>query len=92
MIFLDQAELRARDRHDLTLQYWRTNVDRLLEFNERPVLDGAGAVSAERARSVAYQRYEAFDAQRRRDEALEADAEDLRALESLEKQIKKENK
>jgi len=40
----------------------------------------------------ALQRYEAFDAQRRRDEALEADAEDLRALESLEKQIKKENK
>ena len=92
VIFLDQAELRARDRQDLTLDYWRNNVDRLLEFNERPVLDGAGAISAERARTVAYQRYEAFDAQRRRDEALEADAEDLRALESLEKQIKKENK
>ena len=92
VIFLDQAELRARNRKDLTLDYWRNNVDRLLEFNERPVLDGAGAISAERARSVAYQRYEAFAAQRRRDEALEADAEDLRALESLEKQIKKENK
>jgi|GEM_PF-6052900 len=57
-------------------------VDRLLEFNERPVLDGAGAVSADRARAVAHQHYEAFDARRRRDEALEADAEDLRPLES----------
>jgi len=91
VIFLDQAELRARDRRDLTLDYWRNNVDRLLEFNERPVLDGAGAVSAERAREVAHQRYDEFDARRRRDEAMEADAEDLRELEALEKRIRKDS-
>lgn len=88
VIFLEQAELRAKDRKDLTLDYWRSNVDRLLEFNERPVLEGAGAISAERARQVAHERFEQFDAQRRRDEALEADAEDLRELEALEKQAK----
>ena len=92
VIFLEQAELRAKDRKDLTLDYWRSNVDRLLEFNERPVLEGAGAISAERARQVAHERFEQFDAQRRRDEALEADAEDLRELEALEKQAKKEGK
>ncbi|MBF5058386.1 hypothetical protein Y5W_03680 [Alcanivorax sp. 521-1] len=91
VIFLEQAELRAKDRKDLTLDYWRSNVDRLLEFNERPVLEGAGAISAERARQVAHERFEQFDAQRRRDEALEADAEDLRELEALEKQVKKGN-
>lgn len=32
VIFLEQAELRARERKDLTLGYWRQNVDRLLEF------------------------------------------------------------
>ncbi|ATJ81535.1 virulence RhuM family protein [Halomonas beimenensis] len=92
VIFLEQAELRAKARQDLTLDYWRQNVDRLLEFNERPVLEGAGAISSERARQVAHERFEQFDAQRRRDEALEADAEDLRELEALEKQVKKEDK
>jgi len=90
VIFLEQAELRAKERKDLTLDYWRHNVDRLLEFNERPILDGAGAISAERAKEIAHERYEQFDAQRRRNEALEADAEDLRELEALEERIKKE--
>ena len=90
VIFLEQAELRARERKDLTLDYWRHNVDRLLEFNERPILDGAGSISRDRMEQIAHQRYEQFDAQRRRDEALEADAEDLRELEALEKRIKKE--
>ncbi len=90
VIFLEQAELRARERKDLTLTYWRHNVDRLLEFNERPVLDGAGSISRDRMEQIAHERYEQFDAQRRREEALEADAEDLRELEALEERIKKE--
>jgi hypothetical protein len=90
VIFLEQAELRAKERKDLTLDYWRNNVDRLLEFNERPVLDGAGSISRDRMEQIAHERYEQFDARRRRDEALEADAEELRELEALEQRIKKE--
>jgi len=90
VIFLEQAELRAKERKDLTLDYWRHNVDRLLEFNERPILDGAGSISRDRMEQIAHERYEQFDAQRRQNEALEADAEDLRELEALEKQVKKE--
>ncbi|WP_019627732.1 virulence RhuM family protein [Thioalkalivibrio sp. AKL10] len=89
VIFLEQAELRAKERKDLTLDYWRHNVDRLLEFNERPILDGAGSISRGRMEQIAHERYEQFDAQRRRDEALEADAEELRELEALEEQVKK---
>jgi len=88
VIFLEQAELRAKDRQQLTLDYWRQNVDRLLEFNDRPVLHGAGKVSAERMKQVAHERYEQFDTQRRSAEALAADAEDLRALEAVEKRAK----
>jgi hypothetical protein len=47
VIFLEQAELRAKGRQQLTLDYWRSNVDRLLDFNERPVLKGAGKISSE---------------------------------------------
>lgn len=88
VIFLEQAELRARERKDLTLDYWRNNVDRLLEFNERPVLEGAGSISAKQTEKIAHDRYDEFDAKRRRDEAREADAEDLRELEAWEQEIK----
>lgn len=86
VIFLEQAELRVKERKQLTLDYWRQNVDRLLEFNERPVLQGAGRISAKQMKGIAHERYEAFDARRRSAEALAADAEDLRMLESVEKQ------
>ncbi|MAN52544.1 MULTISPECIES: virulence RhuM family protein [unclassified Marinimicrobium] len=92
VIFLEQAELRAKGRKDLTLDYWRNNVDRLLEFNERPVLQGVGAMSAEQAKHVVHERYEQFDTQRRQNEALEADAEDLKALEALEQEVKQKGK
>lgn len=88
VIFLEQAELRAKERKDLTLDYWRQNVDRLLEFSERPVLDGKGSVSSERMKAIAQERYEAFDANRRLAEAKAADEEDLQALEAIEKQVK----
>ncbi len=87
MIFLEQAELRAKERRQLTLDYWRQNVDRLLEFNERPVLDGAGTISHESMKQIARDRYESFDAQRRSEEARQADAEDLQELEAIAKEL-----
>ncbi|MFZ4550247.1 MAG: virulence RhuM family protein [Aquabacterium sp.] len=88
VIFLEQAELRAKDRQQLTLDYWRQNVDKLLAFNDRAILQGAGSVSNERMKQVAYERYERFDAQRRQADALAADAEDMKALEAVEKRVK----
>lgn len=85
VVFLETAELRTKDRQQITLDFWRQNVDRLLAFSERPVLQNAGSISAEQARTVAHERYESFDIRRRQAEALAADAEDLRALEEIEK-------
>jgi len=92
VIFLEQAELRAKERKDLTLDYWRHNVDRLLDFNERPVLTHNGSVSAEQMKTVAHGRYDSFDGRRRSAEALGADAEDLKALEAVEAQAKRDRK
>lgn len=89
VIFLEQAELRAKGRQELTLSYWRENVDRLLIFSERPVLHGAGRISAEQAQAVAHERYEQFDAERRRADALAADATDLAEIEALERRATK---
>lgn len=87
-MFLEQAELRVMQRQDLTLDYWRQNVDRLLEFNDRDVLQGAGAIRHDAMTRVAQARYDAFDAHRRR-EAIAADADDLRELEAAEKALAK---
>ncbi len=92
VIFLEQAELRAKQRQDLTLDYWHRNVDRLLEFNERPVLDRLGSLTAEEARTLAEDHYETFDAHRRQQEVLAANAEDLMELEQIEEGLKQRPK
>lgn len=89
VIFLEQAELRAKDRQQLSLDYWRQNVDRLLAFSERPVLANAGSISAADMKTIATDHYEEFDSRRRGAEALEADAEDLKELEVVEKKVKR---
>ncbi len=88
VIFLEQAELRVKQQQDLTLDFWRDNVDRLLEFNGRAVLEGAGRVSHSDMKRVAERRYEEFDENRRVAEAKAADVEDLKELEALEKRVK----
>jgi len=88
VIFLEQAELRVKERNTLTLAYWRENVDRLLVFNDRPVLTHAGSVSNEEMKAIAHDRYDVFDQNRCHAEALAADAEDLKTLELIEKQAK----
>jgi hypothetical protein len=89
VIFLEQAELRVKQKKDLTLDYWRASVDKMLTSNEQPLLEGPGAVSHDDMKLVAHERYDAFDENRRAAEALAADAEDLKEIESLEEQLKK---
>ena len=92
VIFLEQAELRAKQQQDLTLDYWRSSVDRMLASNDQPLLSGPGAVSREDMKTIAENRYEEFDAKRRHNEALESDAEDLKAIESLERDLTKKGR
>ncbi|MHB1308650.1 MAG: virulence RhuM family protein [Limisphaerales bacterium] len=89
VIFLEQAELRAKQHKDLTLDFWRGSVDRMLAANDQPLLDGPGTVSHEAMKSITAERYESFDTQRRHQEAIAADAGDLKAIEDLEKDLKR---
>lgn len=88
VIFLEQAELRVKERKTLTLAYWRENVDRLLVFNDRPVLAHSGSISNEDMKAIAHDRYDAFEQNRRQAEALAADEDDIKSLELVEKQAK----
>lgn len=92
VIFLEQAELRVKQQKELTLDFWRNNVDRMLAFNDQAILDGAGSVSRENMEKIARERYELFDQQRRIAEAEAADAADLKEIEQLEQDLKYKDK
>ncbi len=88
VIFLEQAELRVKQKQSLNLDFWRNNVDKMLVFNDQRVLQGAGSVSRERMEQVAHERYARFDTQRREAERIEADMDDLEEIERIEQDIK----
>ncbi|MED5491002.1 MAG: virulence RhuM family protein [Pseudomonadota bacterium] len=92
VIFLEQAELRVKQQKELTLDFWRNNIDKMLAFNDQPILAGAGSVSRENMERIARERYEVFDQQRRIAEAKAADAADLKEIEQLEQDLKHKGK
>lgn len=91
-MFLDFAELRAEQRKHLQLSDWRQYIDSFMAFNEQPLLRSAGSISHEHMKHVAHERYEQFDQCRRESEAHAADANELAALEHLEKRLSREKK
>ena len=90
-IFLTSAEMRVQDRRDLTLDYWRDNVDNLLAFQGMDVLQDKGSVSNAQMESHVREIYADFDTKRKHLEAQQADADDLKLLEDIEKRILKQD-
>ena len=87
ILFLDSAELRVKERKDLTLSYWRNNVDALLQFQGKELLQGKGTVSrkqmVERVKAV----YAEFDQRRKQACIREEELEEIRALKQLEESV-----
>jgi hypothetical protein len=83
VIFLETAELRVKERKDINLDFWRNNVDRILEFNDRNVLRDAGSISKIQMEEKVMQIYSEFDKKRKLHEAEQADLDDLKLLEEL---------
>ena len=91
-IFLTSAEERVKGRRDLTLDYWRKNVDNLLTFQEKDILQKKGSVSNAEAEEIVRNVYDIFNAKRKQLDAQIADAEDLKMLEDLERSIMEKGK
>lgn len=92
VIFLESAELRVKNRNDLTIDYWRNNVNQLLTFNDYEVLQDAGSISQKAMEQIVGERYLAFDARRKAEDAAQADRDDLAELENMEKMVAKRKK
>ena len=86
------TEYLVKGRRDLTLDYWRKNVDNLLTFQEKDILQGKGSVSNAEAEETVRSRYDIFNAKRKQLDAQDADAEDLKMLEDLERSILEKDK
>ena len=71
----------------MTLDYWRKNVDNLLTFQDKDILQGKGSVTNAEAEEIVRSRYDIFNAKRKQLDAQVADAEDIKMLEDLERSI-----
>lgn len=89
VIFLETAELRVKERKDINLNFWRENVDRILQFNDKNILQNAGSISNAQMEEKVKQIYTQFDQKRKKFEAEQADLEDLKTLEERIKKSKK---
>jgi len=87
-IFLETAELTVKERKDLTVGFWKENVDRLLNFQNKNILKGSGSISNAQMESMVEKVYEAFDQTRKKYEAKLADQDDLNEIKALENQVK----
>lgn len=88
MVFLESAELRAKNRQDITMDFWRENIDKIITFNDKELLKGNGTISNEQMKKLVGKVYEEFDSKRKHFEAQQADLYDLKEIEALEKDIK----
>lgn len=88
-ILLESAELHVKMRKDLTLDFWRASVDKLLLDHGVPLLQSHGRITMEQAQIHARKIYEEFDARRKAFDAAQADELDLLELEQETKNIKK---
>jgi hypothetical protein len=89
VIFLEMAEFRAKSRKDLTMSYWKENVDKILLANDQPLLLGKGSVGNEQMEAYAHAVYDDFHARRKAQDALDAEAEDMQELFELEQELKR---
>jgi hypothetical protein len=91
-MYLDYAEDQAKRRSAVTMAQWAHKLDAFLAFNERDLLTHAGRVQTEVAQRLAEERYDIFDTKRKQAAAMNADAEDIAALEQLAKDVEGKNR
>lgn len=70
-MYLDYADLQARNRRPMHMAEWAGKLDAFLEFNEQNILTHAGRISAELAKEHAEAQFDKHEQTRRRLEATQ---------------------
>ena len=92
VMYLDYAEDQARRRKPLYMRDWREKIDAFLKFNERSILEDAGKVSMEVAKTLALERYEKFNRRRLAEEAAKEEEEFEKVARQLERKDRRKKK
>jgi hypothetical protein len=92
VIFLETAELRAKNKQETRMAFWKQNIDQIITSNGFPLLDHAGAISHEQMEERTATLYAAYDDQRKKRDAIEADRQDEADLSALESKLKRRPK
>ena len=72
-MYLDYAELQAKQRRPMHMADWEEKLNQFLQFNGREVLQNFGKVRRSVAEALAVKEYEKYDAHRRAIEAADVD-------------------
>ena len=83
-MYLDYAELQAKQRRPMHMADWEEKLNQFLQFNGREVLQNFGKVRRSVAEALAVKEYEKYDANRRAIEAADVDVlnESIKQLKS----------
>ena len=87
-IFLETAELRVKDEQDLTMQFWKGNVDKIIDFQNKKLLSWAWSISNDHMKVQVWEMYDLFHTQRKQIEAEKTDNSDLKELDIIEAKLK----
>ena len=80
--------MRAKNRIDTTMDFWRENADRIIQSNDFALLQSKGSVSNQQMQKLALTQYEQFDTRRKTHQAQLADRQDEEELRQLENDVK----
>lgn len=92
VIFLETAELRAKQKQETRIVFWRQNLDQIITSNGFPLLKHSGSISHEKMEERTGELYNKFDQDRKKREAIEADQQDEADLKAIETKIKRHQK
>lgn len=91
-VFLETAELRAKNRRDITINFWRENVDKIIALNDKQLLDHGGSISNTEMEKIVGDVYSKFETRRKSTDANKADQEEMDELGEMEKKVSKRSK
>jgi hypothetical protein len=87
VMWLDFAEDQAMRRKQVFMKDWEQKLNEFLRFNDRKVLENAGKVSKQAAEKHAKSQYERFEIRRRQHKESIGEAETIKQLEEVLKQL-----
>ena len=87
-IFLETAEYKAKNNEDITLKFWKENIDSLIIYHDKKLLIWKWSISNKDMKEKVKLIYEEFDKKRKKQDLIEEDKNDLEELKKLENKLK----